>query len=187
MSYDTAYIEEKLRRWENYLQHFSLPDWDELPDTGLRMVEVVPYIRRCLNYLPEGLKDERLLTAAAVNNYVRLRAMPRPKARRYYRVHLAYLLMICTLKQSLSLAMIRRFLPCDLSEAEMRARYDTYAARYSRLTVAFARTGREIALPVLEGSSGDEAARALVESACVVSSFSRLLAEKLVLLEEENS
>jgi len=187
MSYDTAYIEEKLRRWENYLQQFSLPDWDELPDTGLRMVEVVPYIRRCLNYLPEGLKDERLLTAAAVNNYVRLRAMPRPKARRYYRVHLAYLLMICTLKQSLSLAMIRRFLPCDLSEAEMRTRYDTYAARYSRLTVAFARTGREVALPVLEGSSGDEAARALVESACVVSAFSRLLAEKLVLLEEENS
>ena len=42
-------------------------------------------------------------------------------------------------------------------------------------------------MPVLEGSSGDEAARALVESACVVSAFSRLLAEKLVLLEETAS
>ena len=187
MAYETSFIEEKLRRWENYLQRFCLPGWEELPDTGLKMVEVLAYVRGCLDYLPAEMKDERLVTAAAINNYVRLRAMPRPKARRYYRVHLAYLLMICTLKQSLSLAMIRRFLPCDLSEAEMRTRYDTYAARYSRLTVAFARTGREVALPVLEGSSGDEAARALVESACVVSAFSRLLAEKLVLLEEENS
>ena len=187
MAYETAYIEEKLRRWENYLQRFRLPDWEELPDTGLRMVEVLAYIRSCLDYLPAELKDDRLVTAAAVNNYVRLRAMPRPRARRYYRVHLAYLLMICTLKQSLSLAMIRQLLPCDLSEEEMRLRYEAYVDRQSRLTVAFARTGLESALPVLEGRSGDDAARVLVESACVVSSFSRLLAEKLLLLEQENS
>ena len=184
MAYETPRIEEKLRRWEDYLQSFTLPDWDELPDTGLRMVEVVTYIRGCLDYLPEGLKDDRRVTAAAINNYVRLRAMPRPKARRYYRLHLAYLLMICTLKQSLSLAMIRQLLPCEIGEEEMKTRYETYAARYSRLTAAFARAGLESALPVLEGCSGDESIRILVESACVVSSFSRLLAEKLLLPEE---
>ena len=53
-------------------------------------------------------------------------------------------------------------------------------------TAAFARAGLESALPVLEGCSGNESVRILVESACVVSSFSRLLAEKL-LLPEENS
>jgi len=187
MAYETSFIEEKLRRWENYLQRFCLPGWEELPDTGLKMVEVLAYVRGCLDYLPAEMKDERLVTAAAINNYVRLRAMPRPKARRYYRVHLAYLLMICTLKQSLSLAMIRQLLPCDLGEEEMRTRYEAYVARQSRLTAAFARLGLESALPVLDGRSGDEAARILVESACAVSSFSRLLAEKLLLLEQENS
>lgn len=186
MTHETSYIEEKLRRWENYLQHFRLPGWEELPDTGLRMVEVLAFIRGCLDYLPAELKDERLVTAAAVNNYVRLRAMPKPRQRRYYRVHLAYLLMICTLKQSLSLAMIHRLLPSDLNEEEMRDRYEAYVARQSRLTATFARTGLESALPVLEGCDGEEASRILVESACVVSSFSRLLAEKLLLLEENS-
>lgn len=184
MVYETPHIEEKLRRWEDYLQRFCLPGWEELPDTGLRMVEVVAYIRGCLDYLPDELKDERRVTAAAINNYVRLRAMPRPRVRRYYRVHLAYILMICTLKQSLSLAMIRQLLPWELSEEEVKARYEDYAARFSRLTAAFARAGLESALPVLEGCSGNESVRILVESACVVSSFSRLLAEKLLLPEE---
>jgi len=187
MAYETPRIEEKLRRWEDCLQRFTLPGWDELPDTGLRMVEVVTYIRGCLDYLPEGLKEERHVTAAAINNYVRLRAMPRPKARRYYRVQLAYILMICTLKQSLSLAMIERLLPCDLSEEELRVRYEAYAQRHSRLTADFARTGLETSLPVLEGRSGDEAAHILIEAAAIVSSFAKLMAEKLLLLDGENS
>ena len=186
MAYETTFIEEKLRRWEAYLQSFRLPDWEELPDTGLRMVEVVPLIRGYLDYLPAELKDERTVTAAAINNYVRLRAMPRPKMRRYYRVHLAYILMICTLKQSLSLAMIQRLLPCDLGEAELQTRYEAYAARCRRLTTEFARTGLESALPVLEGCDGDECARILIESAAIVSSFSRLMAEKLLLLPGDN-
>ena len=186
MAYETTHIEEKLLRWESYLRHFALPAWEELPDTGLRMVDVVAYIRGCLDYLPAELKDDRLVTAAAINNYVRLRAMPKPRQRRYYRVHLAYLLMICTLKQSLSLAMIRQLLPNELDDEQMRTRYEAYAGRISRLTATFARTGLESALPVLEGCSGDEAARVLVESACVVSAFARLLAEKLLLLEENS-
>lgn len=186
MAYETEHIEAKLRRWEAYLQRFRLPDWEELPDTGLRMVEVLPLIRGYLDYLPAELKDERQVTAAAINNYVRLRAMPRPKMRRYYRVHLAYILMICTLKQSLSLAMIRRLLPCDLDEAALRERYEAYAGRCRRLTAEFARMGLESAVPVLEEHSGDESARILIESAAIVSSFARLLAEKLLLLPGDN-
>lgn len=187
MVYETEHIEGKLRRWEAYLQSFRLPDWEELPDTGLRMVEVIPLIRGYLDYLPAELKDERQVTAAAINNYVRLRAMPRPKMRRYYRVHLAYILMICTLKHSLSLAMIQRFLPCDLSEEALRERYEAYADRCQKLTAEFARTGLESALPILEGHSGDESARILIESAAIISSFARLMAEKLLLLPGDNS
>ncbi|MBQ2895207.1 MAG: DUF1836 domain-containing protein [Oscillospiraceae bacterium] len=184
MPYEGTLIKEKLYRWENYLQRFALPDWAELPDTGLRMVEVVALLRGWLDYLPNDLRGERHITAAAINNYVRLRAMPRPRARRYYRIHLAYLLMICTLKQTLSLSMIARLLPSDLTEPELQARYEAYAQRHYRLTADFARTGLEASLPVLEERSGEEAARALVESAAIVSGFSRLMAEKLLLLGE---
>ena len=32
MAYDVKLIGAKLRRWENYLKEFRLPQWDELPD-----------------------------------------------------------------------------------------------------------------------------------------------------------
>ena len=187
MAYDKALIKEKLFRWEAYLQEFRLPDWEELPDTGLRMVDVVAYVKGCLDYLPVDLKEERHVTAAAVNNYVRLRAMPRPKMRRYYRIHLAYLLMICTMKQSLSLSMISRVLPCDLGEEELRQRYEAYSDRYYRLTAEFARMGLERSLPLLEENNGADAARRLIESAVIVSNFARLMAEKLLLLKDGDS
>ena len=154
MPYEASHLEEKLHRWGNYLQNFRLPAWEELPDTGLRMVEVVSLVKSWLNYLPEGLREERHVTAAAINNYVRLRAMPRPKMRRYYRVHLVYILMICTMKQSLSLSMISRVLPCDLGEEELRQRYEAYSDRYYRLTAEFARMGLERSLPLLEENNG---------------------------------
>lgn len=186
MPYEASHLEEKLHRWGNYLQNFRLPAWEELPDTGLRMVEVVSLVKSWLNYLPEGLREERHVTAAAINNYVRLRAMPRPKMRRYYRIHLAYILMICTLKQGLSLSMIQRLLPNDLAEEELRRRYETYAERHFRLTAEFARTGLEASLASLD-KYGDESARVLIESAAIVSSFSRLMAEKLLLLKDGDS
>ena len=186
MAYERTYIEAKLRRWEDYLQRFSLPGWEELPDTGLRMVEVVAYIHGRLDYLPEELKDEHRVTAAAINNYVRLRAMPKPRQRRYYRVHLAYLLMICSMKQSLSLSMINRLLPFDLAEDELRVRYETYVDRCRCLTAEFANMGLERSLPILEELGGEAGARRLIESAVVVSNFARLMAEKLLLLEDDN-
>ena len=38
MAYDVKLIGAKLRRWENYLKDFRLPQWDELPDMDLYMI-----------------------------------------------------------------------------------------------------------------------------------------------------
>ena len=187
MPYEAKELEEKLHRWGTDLQHFRLPAWEELPDTGLQMVEVVALIQSRLDYLTEGRGEERSVTAAAINNYVRLRAMPRPKMRRYYRIHLAYILMICTLKQGMNLATIQQLLPCNLTEEELRPRYEAYVSRHSRLTAEFARSALQASLASLGRHEGDECARILIESAATVSSLSRLMAEKLLLPEDGNS
>ena len=71
MSYDKALIAGKLRRWEKHLMRFRLPEWDEIPDFGLYMEQTVDLLRKYLDYLPPELKEEQIITAAAINNYVR--------------------------------------------------------------------------------------------------------------------
>ena len=128
MSYDKELVAGKLRRWDRYLNRYRLPAWEEIPDIGLYMEQVITLLRRYLDYLPPELKDEEAITAAAVNNYVRNRVMPGPVKKRYYRIHLAYLIMICTLKQGISLSLVQRLLPAELTEEQLRPIYSEYVA-----------------------------------------------------------
>ena len=99
MHFDEDLIAGKLRRWEVYLESFRLPDWETIPDIGLYMEQVVVLLKQYLDYLPPELKrEDQPITAAAINNYVRTKIMPSPEKKRYYRVHIAYLIIFCTLK-----------------------------------------------------------------------------------------
>lgn len=100
MEYCKELIAGKLRRWERYLAEYRLPAWDEIPEMGLYMEQVIQYLKKHLDYLPPELKEEQFITAATINNYVRKKVMPEPVKKKYYRLHLAYLIMICTLKHS---------------------------------------------------------------------------------------
>ena len=103
MPYDKMLVAAKLRRWESYLNNYQLPSWEVIPDLGLYMEQLVCLLRQYLDYLPPELKGEESITAAAINNYVRTKIMPEPVKKRYYRIHIAYLIIICTMKQGLSI------------------------------------------------------------------------------------
>lgn len=189
MSYDKELVAGKLRRWDRYLNRYRLPRWEEIPDIGLYMEQVVTLLRGYLDYLPPELKEEEAVTAAAINNYVRTRTMPGPVKKRYYRIHLAYLIMICTLKQGLSISLVQRLLPAELSEQELQAFYSEYVARHSLAACYFTREVRAACGTIL-GHEGEPPAMLssdrvedLIASAAVIGGFSRLLAEKLLLLE----
>lgn len=189
MSYDKELVAGKLRRWDRYLNRYRLPAWEEIPDIGLYMEQVITLLRRYLDYLPPELKDEEAITAAAVNNYVRNRVMPGPVKKRYYRIHLAYLIMICTLKQGISLSLVQRLLPAELTEEQLRPIYSEYVERHSLTARYFTQEVRAACAAILE-HEGEAPAMLqtdriedLIASAAVIGGFSRLLAEKLLLLQ----
>lgn len=93
MEFDNDLVVGKLRRWEKYLAAYRLPAWEQIPDLGLYMEQVVLLLRQYLDYLPPELKQPEPITAAAINNYVRTRLLPEPRKKRYYRVHIAYLIV----------------------------------------------------------------------------------------------
>ena len=187
MQYDKDLIAGKLRRWEKYMDEYRLPNWDDIPNFGLYMEQVVVLLSEYLDYLPPELKKEQFITAATINNYVRKEIMPEPVKKRYYRLHIAYLIIICTLKQSLSIQTITTIIAMGLTEEELKALYNNFAER-QRLTAAyFVEQVREAAGPILDhdGPASPIAAKDtpdLIISSAIVSSFTKLLAEKLLLL-----
>ena len=65
MAYSEELIAGKLRRWEKYILRFRLPEWEEIPNIGLYMDQVVMLLMGYLDYMPPELKEEQVVTAAA--------------------------------------------------------------------------------------------------------------------------
>ena len=187
MNYDKPLVAAKLRRWETYLNNYRLPAWEQIPDLGLYMEQVIALLRQYLDYLPPELKEEQFITAATINNYVRTKVMPRPVDKRYFRVHIAYLIIILTLKQSLSISLIQKMIPMDRTPQEVEQIYTAYVARHRQAAIYFMEQVRVAAGPILGHKEREEIStdspEELISMCAIFGAFSRLLSEKLLLLE----
>jgi len=83
--------------------------WPMLPDLGLYMDQVVTYVERQLEPL-YGEEAKSLITPSMVNNYVKTGLIPRPLGKKYYREHLAFLMMVVLLKPVASMDDISRLI-----------------------------------------------------------------------------
>ena len=189
MNFDNDLVVGKLRRWEKFLAAYRLPEWDAIPDFGLYMEQVVQLLKQYLSYLPPGLKQSQTITSAAINNYVRTKMLPEPRKKKYYRVHIAYLIMICTLKESLSLSMLQTLLPGNLPEEEVRRAYSSFAQRHSLCAQYFVDQVKLSAATMLDHAVVTELAvqdtTELIASAAILSGLAKLFAEKLLLLKDK--
>lgn len=124
----------------------GLPSWEQLPELELYMDQVISLIHR---YIPESV-DTKQLTAAMVNNYVKMGAMPPPVKRRYSRSHVAYLLMICILKQVLPMNSV-----CDIIRNGLQGR--TEEELYQRFRQIYDETGSDaISMCIAQSQADDE-------------------------------
>ena len=174
---------QRLAAWLEDLEKFDLPDWDSLPQLDLYMDQVILLLNR---YLAPMVREEKYVTASIINNYVRMKVMPPPVKKRYARAHLAYLIIICTLKQSLSISCIQRLLPAEHSEERARTLYTDFVRQY-RASVAFLReldvSGETLTLGgVKEFGAGGESS--LVTTSAILSTLSKALTEFLLQEEE---
>jgi hypothetical protein len=138
MQYDKELIAHKLDRWDRFITDYHLPEWDSIPDLGLYMDQVVVLLAQYLNFIPAmpGGK-ESFVTSSTINNYVRLKIMPAPVKRKYFRVHIAYLIMILTMKQSISISDVQKIIPADIPEEEVRATYQEYSEKFRHIALFF--------------------------------------------------
>ena len=185
MQYDKELIAHKLDRWDRFITDYHLPEWDAIPDLGLYMDQVVVLLAQYLNFIPAmpGGK-ESFVTSSTINNYVRLKIMPAPEKRKYHRIHIAYLIMILTMKQSLSISDVQKILPADSNETDVRAVYEDYSLKFRRVGLFFnqqVQSGSE-GIRSANEQNGNNAVELLVIESALIAGFSKILAEKLIRL-----
>lgn len=195
--YDKELIAHKLLRWEKTVSGFSLPSWENIPDIGLYMDQVIVLLSQYLGLIsPSADKesdqsgeesDEKIFSASAINNYVRLKIMPAPIKRKYYRVHIAYLIIIFTLKQAVSINIVKEMLQSAVSEDRIQELYSDYVVKHHAATLLFTSIVRECAKDVLDPEKdGDNLVSSFVIQEALIAGFSRVLTEKLVSLKDQN-
>ncbi len=115
----------------------SLPEWNELPEIPLYMDQVIILLNRYLYPEQQERQDEKTLTPSMINNYIKSHLLPPSVRKRYYRHHLAALLMICCLKESVAISDIPRLLRHLDTEEGIRRDYDAFLRTYKRAYDSF--------------------------------------------------
>ena len=144
---------QELKAWAAELAEFHLPRWEELPTLSLYMDQVVAYINDTLVFLladpneqaPKRKREDRLLTAAMINNYVKQHFVPKPDKKRYHREHLACLIVYALFKQVLPLTDIQKgvYLQLALSDNDFQKAYDLFCEQVERALASVASVALE--------------------------------------------
>ena len=185
MPYDKELIAHKLIRWEHYLNNYKLPAWKELPDIGLYMDQVIALLGQYLDFIPIEDSKDKPVTPTTINNYVLLKVMPAPEKRKYYRVHIAFLIMIFTLKQGISINGLQQLLPSTADEEEIKNFYTSYVERLQEVGNFYTAQTRAAVQDILDPQVTDEGVvENVIIQSILQSGFSRIMAEKLLHLQD---
>ena len=104
---------------------FHCPRWHELPEISLYMDQVLSILEKNLSIFVNE-NEEKVATAAMINNYVKQKICIPPIKKRYHREHLAYLIIVCITKRVLSISEINALLEILLSKHSIAEAYDLF-------------------------------------------------------------
>ncbi len=166
------------------LREYKLPRWEDFPDIEIYMDQLVVLMNRYLS-LPDG-GEGRGITASMINNYVKMRIMPSPVRKKYGRSHLAYLVIICLLKDALGTAAIQKVFPPGMEEPLLQERYNAFIKNQTKACHFVADNVDRIAIPLLQEQERiSERIYDLVMQTCVSASITKLLAERFIAQQSE--
>ena len=106
------------------VEGYHCPRWQELPELPLYMDQVRLIIGKALSPLTQ--EDAPAVTAAMINNYVKMKLIPPAEKKKYVREHIARLILLCLLKKVLSLAEIAAVLAALTEQQGTEGGYDIF-------------------------------------------------------------
>lgn len=109
---------------EQSFAEFQIPRWRHLPQLPLYMDQVLLVLGGVLE--PLATEDSPMVTAAMINNYVKMKLTPPPEKKKYTREHLAWFLLICLMKKVLSMQEIAALKEHLLARQTLEIGYDRF-------------------------------------------------------------
>lgn len=114
------------------IEKFHMPRWEELPEIDLYLDQVVSFIDKYLLYYlndddqKDDKKEQNVLTKTMINNYVKQKIMEAPVKKKYNRNNIAYLFVICILKQCYSINDIDKLIKFTLKDTALEIAYNRF-------------------------------------------------------------
>ena len=112
---------------EEVIMKIHIPRWNELPEIDLYLDQVVNYLEKYLTQYSANTED-KIITKTMINNYVKQGIMPAPEKKKYSRAHIAYLMVICVLKQVYSISDIGKLISLTIQYFELSKAYNRFCA-----------------------------------------------------------
>lgn len=112
---------------EEIIMKIHIPRWNELPEIDLYLDQVVNYLEKYLSQYSTN-KEDKIITKTMINNYVKQGIMPAPEKKKYGKSHIAYLIVICVLKQVYSINDIGKLISLTIQYFEISKAYNRFCA-----------------------------------------------------------
>lgn len=118
------------------LNDIHMPRWNELPNVDLYLDQVVTFINSSLNsFILSNVSnlsktENQVLTKTMINNYVKNKLIEPPKKKKYSKVQLAKLFVICILKQVYSMNDIKDLINIALQHSDIKIAYNSFCDQF---------------------------------------------------------
>ncbi len=167
------------------LADYKLPTWDELPDIELYMDQVISLIKKYLEIFYEVTGSDKFVTPSMINNYVKLGIIPAPVKKKYSKKHLAYLLVVCTLKQTLDMSTIQKIIPTGIDDAQAERIYSSFVHNHQKAYSYVIENVKIVADPILKfESENPDRVNDLVMQVSASANIFKILTEQLAKISE---
>ena len=118
-------------------EQFNIPRWEELPNVDLYLDQVVTLINNSLSpFMSSNINNEKkgnqILTKTMINNYVKNKLIEAPIKKKYSKLQLAKLLIICILKQVYSMMEINNLINIELKKIKMEIAYNRFCEQFEK-------------------------------------------------------
>ena len=107
---------------------FHIPRWNELPTIDLYLDQLVSLLEQYFSsYIDnENEKNEKIITKTMINNYVKHKIINPPINKKYNKEHIAYIFVICILKQVYTINDIGELLRIAIKASSPEKAYDHF-------------------------------------------------------------
>ena len=116
---------------------FHIPRWKELPNIDLYLDQILTILETYLamyikNDPIKNDKENKIITKTMINNYVKHKILDAPENKKYNKIHIAKLFVICILKQVYSINDIDSLINLATSTTSVEIAYNQFCSELEK-------------------------------------------------------